>query len=221
MILINRKIINKKNMPENANVNTAQPETGKKQFLSPKIWLGGGLGLLLIALGAYLFFRASGSGEEDFGAGEKRIYEIAIVVRGQQNPDPAEDRKNSLKAGDALIAQGEGHQWSVTEKTSYLILKMNLTDKQAEALTRPEEVEIAFSDLSAEEQKRIEEEKALAEKEGRDYTEETRRETVRARAYRVKIEKLPPFNPDLLPAGQPFLDQVYDWAMVEKKPKIK
>jgi hypothetical protein len=47
--------------------------------------------------------------------------------------------------------------------------------------------------------------------------------TLRARAFRINLEKyFPDFNPMiLLEKGQPYLDKIYDWKIVEKKKNVK
>lgn len=149
----------------------------------------------------------------------KQIYEVAVMVRDQNNPDPIEDKKTSLKKGDVLITQKEGHAWSKTESISYLILRMSLTEDQAQKLTQAKTREIKYKELSDEEKKRIDEEKKRAKEEDVEYHEEPRTETLIAREYHVDMSK---FNKqgfkavDLI-SGQPFAEEVFDWGIVEKK----
>lgn len=149
----------------------------------------------------------------------KQIYEVAVMVRSQSNSDPEEDKKTSLKKGDVLVTQKEGHNWSKTESVSYLILKMNLTEEQAQMLTQAKTKEIEFKDLSEEEQKRIEEEKKRAKDEDREYVEEPRQKTLIAREYRVKLDdkKFEGFKAIDLLKDQPYSEEVFDWGIVEKK----
>jgi hypothetical protein len=182
-----------------------------KKILSQKAVIGGIGGLVLIILIVGGYFIAT----KFFKPAPRKVYEVAVVVRSQNNPNPEEDRRTSLKAGDVLVVQPEGHNWSRTERISYLILKMNLTAEQKTKLTAPQEREIKFKDLSEEEKKRV-------KNEGREYQEETRREILRARACRINLGKyFPDFKPVDLLFGQPYLDKVYDWSIVEKKPKVK
>jgi nitrate/TMAO reductase-like tetraheme cytochrome c subunit len=158
-----------------------------------------------------------------FKSAPKAIYEVAIMVRDQRNSDPSEDLKNSLKKGDVLVVQKDGHTWSKNESISYLILKMELNEEQKQKLTSSEEKEIKFKDLSQEEQDRINEEKKRAEEEGREYFEEPRRETLRARAYHIPLnqKEFEGFEALDLMNGQPFQDEVYGWSIVEKKERVK
>ena len=148
----------------------------------------------------------------------KQIYEVAIVVRSQNNKDPIEDKKTSLKKGDVLVVQKEKHNWSKTEKISYLILKMNLTEKQKTKLTKAKEKEIKFKDLSKEEQDMINREKEEAKKQDREYESEPRRETLITREYYVDLDKhFIDFRPNDLLKGQPYFDEIFDWKVVVRK----
>ncbi len=196
-----------------------KPNNFKQKIFSiyqkQKKWLAAGAVVLIIALGVFVKIKY-------FPPAPKKVYEVAVMVRSQHNSDPAEDARTSLKKGDVVVVQPVGHKWSRTERISYLILKMNLTEKQKQKLTQPQEKEIKFKDLPKEEQKRIEEEKKRAKAEGRKYQPEPRRQTLRARAYRINLEKyFPKLKPNDLLKGQPYLDKVYDWKIVQKKKPLK
>ncbi|MFA4815590.1 MAG: hypothetical protein WC653_05915, partial [Candidatus Gracilibacteria bacterium] len=169
-----------------------------------------------IALGA-LAVLAGGAyfGWQYFKPKEYKVYEALIAVRSQANADPVEDAKNSLKAGDVILALPEGHRWSDTEKVSYLILRMNLTEEQTRTLVSPEEKKAVAPKPKTEEEKKQAAERKKAE------GDRDRMETVRARRYRIKLEELDKnFDPNILLEKQPYLDKIYDWKIVEKKPKI-
>ena len=121
---------------------------------------------------------------------ETQTYEALTEVRGED-------------AGDVIALLPEGHEWSETEKTSYLILKIRLVPEDAAKLTQPETRE-AKPPLGSE----------ASKDEKRDM--EPRRETIRARAYRLKIETLE-FNPDEIWKGQPYADKIFDKDLIEKK----
>jgi hypothetical protein len=145
----------------------------------------------------------------------KKVYEALIAVRSQSNADPVEDAKNSLKAGDVILVLPEGHRWSDTEKFSYLLLKMNLTEKEAQTLVSPEEKKAVIPKPKTDEEKKQQAERKKAE------GDRQQMETVRARRYRIKLEELDKnFDPNVLLNGQPYLDKIYDWKIVEKKPKL-
>jgi len=162
--------------------------------------------LVLTVIGFAIFWRFWSSTNQP-----KQIYEVAVMVRDQFNSNPSEDARTSLKAGDVIVKQKEGHSWSTTEKTSYLILKINLTTDQADKLTRPEERELKKNELSTEEIKRMDDVKKKGEK------MPPRMITLRARQYRIKLEEFTGFDPLQLLNGQPYLDKIYDWGIVEKK----
>lgn len=124
----------------------------------------------------------------------KNVYETAIMVRDQSNLNPREDAKTSLKRGDVLVVFPEGHNWSNTERISYLILKIRMTEDQANQLMKPKSEEY----ISAE-------------------GDRPREVIFKTRQYRIKIENLD-FEPMDLIAGQPFAGQIFDWSeIVEEK----
>ncbi len=121
---------------------------------------------------------------------KKQLYEALTEMRGEE-------------AGDAIAVLPAGHQWSETERTSYLILKIRLTPEDAAKLTQPETRE-AKPPLGSE----------ASKDEKRDMGPQL--ETVRARAYRLKIETLD-FNLDEIWKGQPYADKVFDEDLIQKK----
>lgn len=147
----------------------------------------------------------------------KAIYEVAVMVRDQNNSNLAEDRKTSLKQGDVLVVQKDGHHWSKTELISYLILRIKMTEEQSQMLTRAKTRELADEELTEVERGRIEEEKKRAQEAGEEYVPEKHEETLLAREYRINMSNLPDFKPVDLIKEQPFIGEVYDWGIVEKK----
>jgi hypothetical protein len=150
----------------------------------------------------------------------KQTYEVAVMMRSQNNKDPEEDARTSLKKGDCLVIQKEGHKWSKTEKVSYLILKMELTEEQVQKLSQSKTQEIKEKDLSQEEQDRIVEEKKRAKDEKREYMPEPREKTLIAREYYIDFEKdevLKNLEANDLIKGQPLMDRIFDWGIVRKK----
>jgi hypothetical protein len=170
---------------------------------------------IIVLIGGYFLIAHNlKSGKND----QKQMYDVLIMVHNQSNSNPEEDRRTSLKEGDVLIVQPSGHEWSNTEKISYLILKMNLTEDEAAKLVQPKEQQIEEKNLSAEEKQRIEQEKQDAQKAGREYKAEPRMETLIARQYFINLrEHFPKFKDIDLLSGQPFLDKTYDWGIVSKK----
>jgi hypothetical protein len=176
-------------------------------------------GLVVIAIiitGAVMWKK--GIGIFDKKARQKKTYEIAVQVRSQENSDPKEDARTSMKAGDVIVVQNEGHSWSNTEKVSYLILKISLTDDQKQKLTSPETRKLSSKELKAKRPKDFDkmpkdEKKRFEDQEkGRPQTE-----TVRVRKYRVNLEDLNFTDPNTLLSAQPYPDKVFDWGIVEEK----
>jgi hypothetical protein len=177
----------------------------KSIFLLKEIWKDPKKKKILIAI-IIVFLISSGFAiYKVFHQAPKKIYEVAIMVRSQHNNDPNEDARTSLKVGDVLVVKPEGHKWSKTEKVSYLIIKMNLTEDQSHILAQPREREVKKSELSEKEKKTTKN------------TNYIRKETIIAREYRIKIEKFKDFNSKMLIKGQPYMEKVYGWDMVEKK----
>lgn len=142
----------------------------------------------------------------------KRTYEVAVMVRSQNNPDPIEDARSSLKSGDVLAVKEVGHQWSDLEKISYLIIKMDLNRSQAVKIKAPEYRKTKYANLSSENMAGLN----ARLKEGG--LKEVPREIIRARIYRINMEKyFKDFEPLILLRKQPFQDKIYDWSIAEKK----
>jgi hypothetical protein len=137
------------------------------------------------------------------------VYEALVMPKDQTNADPQEDARSSLKAGDVMGIFPEGHVWSDTEKQSYLLLKLTLTDAEAQELTQPQ-TKSSGSPASDKTLGPPSDGMALAGKQ---------EETVRARAYRLKIETLQ-FDPNTIWKAQPFPDKVFDDKLIEKKTSI-
>jgi len=166
--------------------------------------------VIIVLGGAFFFFRDSVP---------EQIYEVAIMVRSQDNPDKAEDRRTSLKKGDVLVVQKDGHNWSRTEEISYLILRMSLTVEQSQKLTQAKTKVLAIEEMSEEERGQIDDERKRAEDEGVEYIPEPREETLIAREYRIDMSDFVKdgFKAVDLISGQPYLNEVFDWGIVEKK----
>lgn len=155
------------------------------------------LGLIAIIIGGYFLAK------KIWKPAPTKTYEALVAVTDQKASDPAEDLRSSLKAGDVMVVLPEGHQWSDTEKNSYLLIKMKLTEEQAQNLLAPE-------------QKTVKEE-VPSGPDGKKETRE-RQDTIRARAYRLKIESLG-FDVQKFWENpvQPYADKIFDWKLAEKK----
>ncbi len=148
---------------------------------------------ILIFFGVKLFSSESGNGKQ-----EERIYEALIQPFDQESDSSNNENDTSLKKGDVIVIFPEGHPWSESEKTSYLILKLKLIEDDANKLVEAETEEIQG--------KESEEGRAME------------RRTIRARKYRIKIESL---NFDLQKFWenpvQPYPDKVFDSGIIEEK----
>ena len=187
----------------------AQTKNNKKTFVI--------IGILLLIVIAFSFFLLK---DKIFKKDPKYIYEVAVMMRSQNNSDPEEDVRTSLKKGDVLVVQKEGHNWSKTEKVSYLILKMELSEAEASKLTKSKTREIPEKELSEKKRERIKEEEKRAKKAGEKYVPELREETLVAREYRINMkesEELKDLKANDLIKGQPLKDIIFDWKIVEKK----
>lgn len=154
---------------------------------------------LAVVLGGILIFQKGGidlSAKKEQGdqASGRQTYEAMVVIRDQINPDPEEDRKNSLKRGDVIIVRPEGHEWSGTEYKSYLLVKMELTEKDLEKLLVPLEGEIGKDEK----------------------TGEAKKETVIARRYKIDLDKIG-FAGSQVISGQPLKDKVFGEEIIEEK----
>jgi hypothetical protein len=158
----------------------------------------GGILIFIIAIGGVYYFTHRP---------EKKVYQVLIMVRDQQTSDPVEDARGSLKAGDVIVVYEQNREFSYTERISYLILNMKLTADQAQKLTEPKVEKLSRSELTKEQRDRISKN-----------NEPWPTRTIRARAYRIKLQKFKNFDPIDLLNGQPYEKNIYDWwGMVERK----
>jgi len=174
-----------------------------------------------------------GLGRTILKSAPKQIYQVAVMVLSQHNPDPAEDLRTSLKKGDVLAVHDENHNFSRSESISYLILKIKLNEDHATKLTQPDEKELTKKEIEVEiERMRAELEERAAES-GREVTEEqlareeerirNQRITIRPRLYFIDLSKgdFAEFKANDLLEGQPFQDKVYNWGIVDKKKAVE
>ena len=181
---------------------------------SKKILVAASVIILVAICGVYLIKK------KVYKTAPKKIYEVAVMARSQNSSDPQEDARTSLKSGDVLLAGEEGKRWSATESVSYIILKMNLTEDQAQKLISPEERGLSEDEIEKEMEnfRGGREDIPAEEAEAYENELEQRREIVTLRQYRINLEKyFPDFKPNDLLSGQPFQDKVYGWEIVDKK----
>jgi hypothetical protein len=145
-----------------------------------------------------------------FDGGETKNYQVLVKTYDDKLSDPEEDRRSSMKKGYVVGVYEENHQWSDSEKVSYLILKMSLNEKEVQKITEQVKEEIDIKTLPEEQQKMMKEQK----KEERNPDDLTR--VVLARKYKIDLEKIGFSDMNVLLQGQPFEGQVFDWEIVEK-----
>ncbi len=156
--------------------------------------------LVMFIIGIIIFFvfkvakkRINDDGENKNN--DKKKYEVLVFIRNQTNSNPEEDRRTSMKKGYVVGVYDDGHKWSKSEKNSYLILKMMLTEKQKEKLmqsiTKKKKTKSKSDEIDGE-------------------------EIIGLRAYKISLKKVGFTDPKQLKSGQPFEDSVFDWSVVEK-----
>ena len=131
-----------------------------------------------------------------------RIYEALVNIVDEKAADPIEDARSSLKKGDVIAIFPEGHEWSDTEKNSYLIVKLKIKEKEMKKLTvaKTRKVEGKKSEVGQQNSQM-------------DKTEE---ETILARQYRLN---LPEFDTKKFWSDhqQPFADQLFGPEIITEK----
>ncbi len=149
----------------------------------------------------------------------KQNYEVAVVIREKNKKDPGEAAR-ALKYGDVLLVQKEGHNWSSTERISYLILKMSLSESEKQKLTEAVEKNLTKEEIQNELNKLKERNEDMDKEELGQYKEEleNRAEIIRARKYGINMEKyFGDFRPTDLIKGQHYQKEIYDWEIILKK----
>jgi len=133
------------------------------------------------------------------------VFEALVMVTDQTASNPEEDARSSLKRGDVIAIFPEGHPWSDTEKTSYLIVKIKTTQENAQKLLMPvtKEVKTPSAPTNAG--------ASLPSKEGEGIS----METVRVRKYHLSVS-VPTVN-DLMTKGQPYKDKVFGEGVIEER----
>jgi len=146
------------------------------------------------------------------GGGERQVYDALVQLKDEKNKDPEEDAKNSAKAGDVILVRETGKEWSNTEKISYLILKIELNEEQANKIVQAKSKKLSKKEAIKE---GIISKEAIKEMD-REELKMVLKKDVLFREYRIKIEELE-FDPMKVRNAQPFPDEVFDWGIVERK----
>lgn len=122
-----------------------------------------------------------------------KIYEAAVLVRGQENDNPAHDRAPALMVGDVVSLAEAGYSWSKTEKISYLILRLRLSEEEKNKLLRPLAKDAPDANAIG-------------------------KEILKLREYYIDLAgEFKGFSPDNLLSGQPYYDKIFDWGIVKKR----
>ncbi|MEA2007041.1 MAG: hypothetical protein U9O20_02685, partial [Patescibacteria group bacterium] len=170
-----QKVENQQQPQEDNDHKKTRWQIDWKKFSS----LFGGLVLLLaLAGGIWWFFLGR---DKTGGDDPVAVYDVAVMLKDQNQKDPEEDFKSSLKAGDVVMTRETSREWSNTERISYLIIKMKLKQSQAQKLTEP--VTEKISKKEGIEQGLLDEER-MKEMEKEEIEMALTRD-VRARKYRI------------------------------------
>lgn len=150
--------------------------------------------LIIVLIGSYFLYKKVRVPKED----TRSVYEALVNVVDQKSGNAEEDKRASLKKGDVIAVFPEGHPWTETEKTGYLIVKMKLTAEDAakltEAVTKPSSAKAPAGEGSPEEQQV---------------------ETVQARKYTLDID-IPTVN-EIMEKGQPYGDKIFTKSIIDEK----
>lgn len=142
--------------------------------------------------------------------GEKKVYQVLVTTFDDKLSDPEEDKKSSMKKGYVVGVYPEDHQWSESEKLSYLILKMKLSEKEVRKITEPIEEKVDIKTLPEEQQRHLKDQK----KENKNQPDMMR--TLSTRKYKIDLEEIKFSDMSVLLNGQPYADKVFGWGIVEK-----
>lgn len=162
--------------------------------------------LILGAVGAWITLRIIHNPQQK----NAQVYEALVMPVDQKKSNAIEDAKSSLKYGDVIAVFLAGHNWSDTEKNSYLIVKIKLTKDEAAKLTQPKTKK---TDQPAPNNLPVNSKDGKANK---DQKQLPMMETILAREYRLK---LPDFDIQKFwgGGGQPFSDKIFDDGIIQKK----
>ena len=73
------------------------------------------------------------------------LYEILVKLGDNYHSNPSEDASGSYKHGDVVVILPVGHNWSDTERSSFLIMEMYLTkDEVTELLSSEKSGEVTI-----------------------------------------------------------------------------
>ena len=159
--------------------------------------------VIIAAIVAAVIFAITAKVKEDKKPeNQPQIYEALVNIVDEKASNPVEDARSSLKKGDVIAIFPEGHEWSDTEKNSYLIVKLKITEKEMKDLTvaKTQKIEGKKSEIGQE----------------NDKMEKTEEVTILARQYRLNI---PEFDTKKFWSDhqQPFAGQIFGQEIIEEK----
>ncbi|MFA5961214.1 MAG: hypothetical protein WC848_00855 [Parcubacteria group bacterium] len=161
------------------------------------------LAMIVLLVGGYFGYKKYQKNKLLKGNVES-VYEVLVQMADEKVNDPVEDARSSLKRGDVIAYVPDGHQWSDTEKISYLIVKIKLKPEEAQKLMEAETKNAPVDEARK---------KELPEGAGPE------KETVRARKYQINLDKLDVEDLTIndLAKGQPTGDKVFGENVIRKK----
>jgi len=68
-------------------------------------------------------------------------YDILVKLGDNHSLDPEEDARACYKEGDIVVVKPTGHKWSDTERNSFLIVQVYLSEEEARQLTAPKVID--------------------------------------------------------------------------------
>lgn len=161
------------------------------------------LAVIILAVGGYFGYKKYQKNSLEKEKTES-VYEVLVQLSDEKVNDPVEDARSSLKRGDVIAYVPEGHQWSDTERISYLIVRLKLTPEDAQKLMEPDTKP-----------------SSVKTPEGKDQPKDSlaQTETVRARKYQIDLGKLGEKDLTIndLSKGQPTGDKVFGASVIRKK----
>ena len=69
-----------------------------------------------------------------------QVYDVLIKLNDNHHSDPQEDARGCFKHGDVVTVRPTGFAWSETERNSFLIVQVYLTEKEAVQLAMPKRI---------------------------------------------------------------------------------
>lgn len=152
----------------------------------------------------------------------KRTYEALVSVREMSGAGSAEEKaRSTMYPGDVIaIKEGVG-SWSMTERVSYLIVKLSITESQANKLVSPLAKKVDKNKVDEEVERMKESNLDISKEDLKRFKEEAenREDTIRQREYSLNLKEILPenFDTNSLVSGQPVEDKIFGWNVVDNR----